>query len=310
MEAPPVDIGSMPRRTVDVGGFRIHMWSDGTGAPPVVMEAGTWDMALTWAWVLPNLATFTNAIAYDRAGVGWSDPSPRARTAAAMVDELITLLDATDVDPPYVLVGMSFGGLIAKLLAYRHPDRVAGLVFVDAAHEDQFIRAPDEIRDALGPMTAMQLEQLRQLIGLTSGGQREQVKAMLPIDPSLPPSVAAVYRDLMSSETSLRAMLDEMEHLEESQEQVRAARKPTVGDIPLIAIRHAEMSSLAGMGISESAITDYEQTWQELQEELAALSPRGRVVVAPQGGHAVHQDQPDLVVEAIREVVEAVRSSQ
>ena len=70
---------------------------------------------------------------------------------------------------------------------------------------------PEEIREALEPMTAMQLDQLRQLIALTSGGQRDQVKAMLPIDPAVPHSVADVYRDLMSSETSLRTMLAEIE---------------------------------------------------------------------------------------------------
>ena len=148
MKEPAVDVRTMPRRMVDVGSSRLHVWSDGGGTPPVVMEAGTWDVALTWAWVLPEVATFTRAITYDRAGVGWSEPSPRPRTAAVMVDELLALLDRAHVDPPYVLVGMSFGGLIARLLAYQHPNRVAGLVFADSAHEDQFIRARGDTRSA------------------------------------------------------------------------------------------------------------------------------------------------------------------
>ena len=307
MDEPSVDPRTFPRAIVPVAGGSVHVWSEGTGEPAVVMEAGAWDIALTWAWVLPRVASFTTAVAYDRPGLGWSEASTRARTADIVGDELVATLDAAGVAGPCVFVGMSTGGLVTQLLAYRHPERIAGLVLVDSAHEDQFRRAPDEVRDALGPLTELQFGQIRQLIDLAANGARDQVAAAVPIDPSLPPAIAAAYRERCSEETALRTMLAEMEALEESQELLRVARDGAFPDVPIVVIRHAAMSVPPELGIGEDAVARYEELWRDLQGKLAALSRQGRLVVAEDAGHAIHHDRPDVVVDAIREVVEAVR---
>lgn len=120
--AAPPPIG----RLVDIGGYRLHLACQGKGSPTVVMEAAIGETGLLWSLVQPAVAQTTRACVYDRAGLGWSDPSPSPRTAAVMVEELHTLLATAEVPGPYVLVGHSFGGLLVRLHAARYPQEVAG----------------------------------------------------------------------------------------------------------------------------------------------------------------------------------------
>src|SRR6185437_4833919 len=107
----------MPRRSrtqapgtlVDVGGFRLHLHSEGDGAPAVIFDAALGGSSLSWALVQPRVAAFTRACSYDRAGFGWSDAGPMPRTASEIAKELHALLAAAGGKPPYILVGHSFG---------------------------------------------------------------------------------------------------------------------------------------------------------------------------------------------------------
>lgn len=123
-------------RRVDVGGLRLHVVARGRGAPAVVLDAGLGGTADSWSEVAPAVASFTRVVAYDRAGLGRSDAGPSPRTSGRIVEELKILLERSGVPPPYVLVGHSFGGLNVRLFAARWPEAVAGLVLVDATHED------------------------------------------------------------------------------------------------------------------------------------------------------------------------------
>ena len=131
-------------RRIDVGGFRLNLRCDGEGSPAVILEAGAGDTLATWEWVLPGVRKLTRVCAYDRAGLGRSDPGPKPRTSARIVAELRELLRRAHVPPPYVLVGHSFGGLNVRLFASRNPGEVSGLVLVDATPEDY-----PEIEDSL-----------------------------------------------------------------------------------------------------------------------------------------------------------------
>ena len=121
---------------IDVGGFRLNLRCDGEGSPTVILEAGAGDTLATWDWVLPDVRKLTRVCAYDRAGLGRSDPGPKPRSSERIVAELRELLLRARVPPPYVLVGHSFGGLNVRLFASKHPGEVAGLVLVDATPED------------------------------------------------------------------------------------------------------------------------------------------------------------------------------
>lgn len=123
-------------RKVDVGGFRLRLQCAGTGSPTVVMDSGLGDTIETWAEVWPGVKEFTRVCVYDRAGLGRSDRGPVPRTSQRIADELRALLVISQVPGPYILVGHSFGGLNMRLYAAQHPDQIAGLVLVEATHED------------------------------------------------------------------------------------------------------------------------------------------------------------------------------
>jgi len=124
-----------PGQLVDVGGYRLHLHCIGQGSPTVVLDTGLGAFSLDWGAVQPHIATSTRVCAYDRAGLGWSDPGPTPRSPQQFVAELHALLTKGGVEGPYVLVAHSISGKTARLFASQHPDEVAGMVLVDARHE-------------------------------------------------------------------------------------------------------------------------------------------------------------------------------
>jgi pimeloyl-ACP methyl ester carboxylesterase len=130
---------------VDIGGYRLRLHCAGQGSPVVVMDSGLGDTMETWADVWPDVKEFTRVCVYDRAGLGKSDEGPVPRTSQRIADELHGLLGMARVPAPYLLVGHSFGGLNVRLFAAEHPDQVAGLVLVEATHED-YPRREKELR--------------------------------------------------------------------------------------------------------------------------------------------------------------------
>ena len=128
-----------PGRVIDVGGWRLHLDCAGeprAGQPTVILEAGIGDFSVEWSLVQPKVSRFARVCSYDRAGNGWSDIGPHPRTFRQIVYELHTLLAAAGENPPYVLVGHSYGGWLVRMFQATYPNQVAGMVLVDAGAED------------------------------------------------------------------------------------------------------------------------------------------------------------------------------
>ena len=264
---------------VDIGGRSLYLECRGSGGPTVILEAGAGNDLQVWdaislpagtvgGAVLPEVATFTRVCAYDRPGTflgpglpGRSDPVPMPRTAGEIVADLHALLAAANVPGPYVMVGHSFGGLVVRLYASTYPDDVAGLVLVDAAHED-FYAAAEQL------MTPAQWDAF-----------------VRPPDNPDYPNLERI--DTEASATEMR------------QAAVASALRP----MPLIVLTRGQPLDL-GPGFDTAAL---EALWPPLQEDLASLTPDARLEVAEESGHFIQVQQPDLVIEAIRQVVEAVR---
>jgi pimeloyl-ACP methyl ester carboxylesterase len=240
-------------RKLDVGGHRLQIVCAGRGSPPVVMDSGLGDSHDTWEEVLPEVARFTRVCAYDRAGLGKSDPGPMPRTSRVIVSELRALLREAGVNGPYALVGHSFGGLNMSLFAASHPEEIAGLVLVDATHVDY----PARERTLRSPTERFQIESA---FGMARPAARSEYESMV-----------------------------------ESVAQVKAAGP--LPDVPVIVIS-AEQS-----GSSEQLRV----LWMDLQADLVRSAPHALQIVAEGSGHYIPFDRPDLVIEAIRRVVEDAR---
>jgi len=135
-----------PGHLVDIGGYRLHLWCTGDGAPAVVLDAGLGGTSAGWGFVQPDVAQFTRVCSYDRAGMGYSDSGPSPRTARRIANELAELLAVSGIAGPVVLVGESIAGFDVRLFASDHPEHAAGLVLVDASHEDDAHEVPGMAR--------------------------------------------------------------------------------------------------------------------------------------------------------------------
>lgn len=127
--------------SVDIGGRTLNIFCTGTGDPPVILESAA-GPGYFWTHIQPEIAKFTTACWYDRAGEGWSDSGPFPRTSVAIAADLRELLRRAPVRAPFVLAGWSFGGLNVRTYYGLYPQDVAGMVLIDSAHEDELLRAP------------------------------------------------------------------------------------------------------------------------------------------------------------------------
>jgi pimeloyl-ACP methyl ester carboxylesterase len=299
-----------PGKLVDVGGYRLHINCQGQGDPTVVIEAANGDFSLGWGLVQREVAKFTRICTYDRAGLGWSERSPQPRTAHSIVEGLHTLLARSGVEPPYVLVGHSLGGLFVRLYAHEHPDQVAGMVLVDAAHEEQLLRDPEAI-------VRLQRRADKLLAWFLRLGQMIAAAGVFALVPRLyprqflvmaPEEARETYRGIVSADAKcLAAIREEYATYQNHFDAVRAAHITTLGDIPLIVLSHGQTQRVPGL--SAEVNREFEQTWQQMQSELATQSSHGKRIVAEKSGHYIHLEQPELVIDAIREAVEAARRS-
>lgn len=297
-----------PGKLVDVGGYRLHINCQGQGKPTVVMESGRGNFSLNWGQVPQKVAKFTRVCTYDRAGLGWSDRSPQPRTAQNLVEDLHTLLARSGVEPPYVLVGHSLGGLLMRLYAHEYPDQVVGLVLIDSAHEDALPRISEaflRLDRRLDKLMAwvLRLGQMTAATGVLALFPRLYPRQFLAI---VPEEDRETYLAIISADAKcLAAIRTEYAASADYFAAVRAAQITTLGDIPLIVLSRGKEQQIPGMSVEVKR--EFEQTWQQLQSELAAQSSNGKRIVAEYSGHYIQLDQPELVIDAIREVVEAVQ---
>ena len=141
----------------DVGGHSLYLECAGSGSPTVVLEAGFGGASQDWANVAPALGLTTRTCAYDRAGLGASDPIPGVHDPCDEVKDLERLLRRAHIPPPYVLVGHSYGGLLVRLFAHAHPGETGGVVLVDALGSNAYRRELAGWPPSIAPVLRRQL---------------------------------------------------------------------------------------------------------------------------------------------------------
>ncbi|PYR18212.1 MAG: hypothetical protein DMF94_20910 [Acidobacteria bacterium] len=208
-----------PGHLVDIGAYRLHLWCTGDGAPAVILDTGLGGSSADWGFVQPDVARFTRACSYDRAGMGYSDPGPSPRTARRIASELAELLVRSGIGGPVVLVGASIAGFDVRVFASDHPERAAGLVLVDAFHEDQAHEVPQMARFV--PLLST-IGVLR-LFGVSFGQRIE----------SLAPAARQFARATSFRPAGYQTAADEIIHIRQSASEVRSSRRKLT--IPVLA---------------------------------------------------------------------------
>jgi pimeloyl-ACP methyl ester carboxylesterase len=273
---------------VDIGGGRkMYLECRGAGSPTVVLVGGLRASAEDWniadksaAAVFPEVAKFTRVCAYDRPGTpvgdkpSRSDPVEQPTTARDAVADLHALLRAAGEAGPYVLVGQSYGGLVVRLYASSYPDDVSGLVLVDALTEG--------LRDAETP------EQWAIQRKLMEG----EIKESLLLYPALERNAPDRSFDQMRAAPKLRPL----------PLVVLSADRPWGPQVPSMI---ASGALPADIPPDFGYITDAAQ--KQAQEKLSKLVPNAKHITNTNSGHDIHKEQPKLVIDAIRSVVDAVR---
>jgi pimeloyl-ACP methyl ester carboxylesterase len=275
-----------PGRLVDVGGYRMHINSAGEGSPTVVLDSGLSDSSLSWYQVQPAVARFVRVVSYDRAGLGWSDPSPQPRNSGVFAEELHTLLHNAGISAPFVLVGHSMGGYDVRMFASLYRPEVAGMVLVDASHPDLSSRAPGMRENFLLWRAYLVKRQRLMPFGIP--------RLMGWCDVGAPqPAVRTVEcRASRYDET-----LAELDSFAASADQVRPTG--SLGDMPLAVLSEDP---------DKVYPRDMVPAFLECQDDLARLSTRATHVVAKGSGHQIQKERPDLVIATIRQVVEQAKA--
>ncbi len=284
-----------PGQLYDIGGYRLHLYCTGpqdSGNPTVILDTIGDGSSVNWGWVQPEVARATRVCAYDRAGRGWSDPSPEPRDGQHIAGELHTLLVNAGLKPPYVLVGHSFGGLVMRIYADEFPDEVAGMVIVDGGQPDirtarftadgRAEQASDDRFMAVAPLLARL--GLFRLVGD-------------PL-PDLPPQQRAEFQAFYASTALWDSLYEEAVVVASTtDEQVRSTGG--LGDRPLMIVN-------GNMPADETR-----RVYNELQAELLSLSSNSiqHIVDGASHGSLVFNQQHALETSAaILQVVDAVRT--
>jgi pimeloyl-ACP methyl ester carboxylesterase len=298
-----------PGHLVSVGPHRLHAHCAGTGSPFVLLEAGIAASSLSWSLVQAEIARFARVCAYDRAGLAWSEAASSPRTFEQIVRELSRMLAQIAPDDQYVLVGHSFGSFVVRAYAERHPEKVVGLVLVDPPTEwltmtpqrERTLRRAQRlsrvgavlahigvVRGSLALLTGGAPGAPRRLVSVLGPTALQTLQRLVGEVRKLPPAVHPVVQEIWCQPKCFHAMAGHLGVLEREWKTLTALNPPP--GIPVVVISSGNQPS--------------DQIGEH--RELAARSAQARHVVAARSTHWVQFDEPELVVAAVREIVESL----
>jgi pimeloyl-ACP methyl ester carboxylesterase len=292
-----------PGTLVDVGGRRLHLLCIGSGSPVVLFEQAGFANSASFAVARTALAADTRVCSYDRTGIGWSDPAPRTVTAGMMADDLRRLLDASGIANPIVIVASSIGGVTAELFARRYPDRVAGLVFLDAGNSEAAARtvaghAMFPVSLGCGAAKAVGAVGLLRLIDPWDLRHEQTAQSAR--------SAALMYgaKPWVMLCAIVRGAHDTLEEF--------AAAPPLRRELPVTALSAETRESFLPPVLARIIGTPGGDTadLRETHRHLAQQSARGTWRVVPGSDHLIASSQPQAVVDAVIEIIRLTTSAE
>ena len=276
-----------PGRLVDIGGRRLHVLCIGAGTPTVVFEPGSGSRSVSLETARTAIARRTRVCSYDRAGTGWSDDGPTTLSVGSLVDDLRRLLENTPIETPVVMVASSMGGAVAEMYSRRFPERVAGLVLVDAANSDGL----SLLNAAIDRRTRIEVDAA--CVGIRVARPLGLVR-LVDARPRVLDMLCGAVRGVPQT-------LAQFEHA-----------PPLRPDIPLVVLTAESTDgllpipvrgSLAASVLKTAEVQGLVRQLKESHQRLAARSTRGSWRLVRGSGHVIAEDRPEAVVDAVTDVL-------
>ncbi|WP_405108892.1 alpha/beta hydrolase [Paenibacillus sp. FSL K6-1217] len=271
-----------PGEMISVGTHHLHAivaGSNTSNLPTILLESGMGGCALDWSLVQPALAKHTKVLSYDRAGFGWSTTPISEPTCEGYVRDLRELLMQLELEPPYILVGHSYGGMIMRLFASKYPEEVSGIILVDSTHEQRFIESTfiqTSYEERLRHLRRLRMGYLFSPIGLPRllkqpiGAKR------------LPPPVQHTVKTLGYRNHAYKAAyLESLCTIESALQLIES--EPLDSELPVIV--------LSAGGQSDD--------WKRGQQELLQLTGQTRQIIATDSWHSIQLHDPQAVIDSI-----------
>lgn len=320
--APADIVYARPGQLVDVGGFRLNLYCMGSGSPTVVFDSGWGDWAPAWSTVQPQIAKWTRACSYDRAGAGFSDPGPMPRTSVRIAKELRTALHRAGIAGPYILVGSAFGGDNVRTFADLYMDEVAGLVLDDADPDDLEPKSMQEEAHRGHAGIPSDLRSCRNLIAEhkpllaqpEGSGRPPRTCAQQFFFRGLPeaewsPELNAKLMEITQTKVAMyNAYASEMEQTAADETYLQQHRR-SFGSRPIRVLT----SGNHGVGHLDRKPPDtpehlkYERETTLAQGRLLGLSSNAKQIFAHNSSEYIQFDEPETVINAIREVCDQAK---
>jgi pimeloyl-ACP methyl ester carboxylesterase len=296
-----------PGELIDLGGYRVHLWVQGkeaihNNASKKVTIVLDHSLGGIEGYLLSDhLAELGRVCIYDRPGYGWSDRSPKIRCSAEIVQELDLMLTKAQIEPPYILVGDSFGSYNVRLYAHQFPEKVQGIVLTDGLHESGMLHLPWSIiavkylfisgfiMSIFGSMLG-----IIRLLGTV--GLFEVIKPELK--QFNPRQRQRIKRSFYRYQHWL-TMAQELINLDLSSQQVSIAKDFT---IPIISIKSQtffQPSTLTRL----LPLKTIDRLRDKMHHGLSTLSKDFTEIPAARSSHFVWTDQPEIMIQAIKQLL-------
>jgi pimeloyl-ACP methyl ester carboxylesterase len=308
--APGDEIYTRPGQLVPSDGARLNLYCTGSGSPTVVFDSGWGDWAPVWTIAQPEVAKWTRACSYDRAGAGFSDPGPMPRTSVRIAAELRRALHNAGIQGPYILVGNAFGGDNVRTFAVRYTSELAGLVLVEAdtggpdEHQGdaKLIASMRECRDAIAAG-----KPLPQLPTRPGGPARSCAQGFffrgLP-EAMWSPELNAKLLELAKTKVAMYdAYISEMEQMPVDETYLEQHSR-SLGSRPIRVLSTGQhgVHSFDPSRSPDSKEHKYQEKVARQQAKWLELSSNAKQLFTDKSSEYIPFDQPSFVVDAIREV--------
>lgn len=292
-----------PGKLIDLGGYGLHLYIVGEGSLTIVLDHSLG--GVEGYFLIEELAKLARVCIYDRAGYGWSDHSPYPRTSYQIVQELDTLLTQAAIEPPYILVGNSFGSYAVRLYAHLFPQKVAGIVLTDALHETEMLKMSLQLQSLkLFFISGFVMSILGSMLGII------RLLRVCGVFELLKPELRQYSRDSVNwvKRSFCRpkhwiTMSREMLNLDKSARQVSIANH--LGTMPIVSIKARSFFKPSFWTIF-IPLKSANQLREKMHMDLGNLSTDFLQLDANKSGHFVWLDQPEVIVNAVKIILNKI----